>query len=82
MEDRKAKMIEMYEEKTNTTALEALRKQLPERPELIGDGFYNGDLILDVWICPTCRTEYEVFIDEYDYCPHCGQKINWEGKQC
>lgn len=31
----------------------------------------------DTWICPNCEKHYELDYEEYDYCPHCGQKIDW-----
>ena len=35
----------------------------------------------DYWVCPSCREEivYEVHwgLMLCDYCPHCGQEIDW-----
>lgn len=28
-------------------------------------------------LCPNCGEYYEVDYDDYDYCPKCGQKIDW-----
>lgn len=59
-------------------AIEALEKQIPKKPDLIGDGYDdNGNLIYDTWICPCCRTEYELDYYNYKFCPECGQKIDW-----
>lgn len=59
-------------------AIEALEKQIPKKPDLIGDCYDdNGNLIYDAWICPCCRTEYELDYDDYKFCPECGQKIDW-----
>lgn len=48
---------------------------------LHGDGYANGELVYDVVECPACCYE---LTDDYDpeyqyepYCPHCGQKLNW-----
>jgi len=57
-------------------AIEALEKQIPKEPDLIGDGYDdNGNLIYDTWICPCCQTEYELDYDDYKFCPECGQAI-------
>ena len=59
-------------------AIEALEKQIPETPNYEGDGYMNGELIYDTWICPCCGRYYELdYNDDYIYCPHCGQRINW-----
>lgn len=59
------------------TAIEALEKQLPKKPDFEGDGCdQEGNLIYDTWICPNCEEYYEVDYDEYDYCPNCGQRID------
>lgn len=60
------------------TAIEALEKQLPEKPIFEGDGFDElGDIVFDEWLCPLCNARYEVDYQEYDYCPSCGQKLDW-----
>lgn len=59
-------------------AIEALEKQLPEKPIFEGDGFDElGDIVFDEWLCPLCNARYEVDYQEYDYCPSCGQKLDW-----
>lgn len=58
-------------------ATEALKKQIPEKPHLEGDGYAGGQLVYDTWLCPNCGTSYEVDYDDYDYCPNCGQRIDW-----
>ena len=59
-------------------AIQALEKQIPKKPTYEGDGYTpDGKFVLDEWICPCCETRYEVDYDDYDYCPHCGQKIDW-----
>ena len=54
-------------------------KQIAKKPNYEGDGYYNGELILDTWICPNCNKSYEVDYDDYDYCPNCGQHIDHSG---
>ena len=59
-------------------AIEALEKQIPETPNYEGDGYINGELIYDTWICPCCGRHYEIDCnDDYIYCPQCGQRIDW-----
>lgn len=49
-------------------------------PYLKGDGrASDGNIIYDTWYCPNCNAMYELEYDDYDYCPKCGQKIDWEG---
>lgn len=61
---------------------EALHKQVPKYPDFEGDGYDDsGCLIYDTWICPCCDKKYEVEYEEYDYCPNCGQRINWNKEE-
>lgn len=55
---------------------EAREKQIPKTPCIEGDGYADGHLVYDTWICPNCDAEYEIDYDDYDYCPKCGQAIN------
>lgn len=62
-------------------AIAALEKQVPKKPAYEGDGCdKDGNIILDTWICPCCSHKYEVDYDDYQYCPECGQKMDWEEK--
>lgn len=64
--------------KANEMAIEALEKQIPKKPDIEGDGYDpDGNLVYDTWICPACGVSYEIDYDEYDYCPSCGQAIDW-----
>lgn len=58
-------------------AIKALEKQIPEIPDYEGDGYADGFLVYDTWICPSCGRYYEVDYDDYKYCPECGQRIDW-----
>lgn len=55
----------------------ALDRRTAEKPTYEGDGYANGVLVYDTWICPCCEHRYEVDYDDYEYCPKCGQKIDW-----
>lgn len=56
---------------------EAVEKQTARKPDYEGDGYSDGQLVYDTWICPCCGQHYEVDCDRYDYCPNCGQRIDW-----
>ena len=57
--------------------ISALEKQIPKKPDLEADGYVDGYLAYDIWICPCCETRYEVDYDDYKNCPKCGQAIDW-----
>lgn len=57
----------------------ALEKQKAKKPDFEGDGYADGHLVYDTWICPCCGKHYEVDYDDYDFCPNCGQKLDWSG---
>ena len=69
------------EHEENLIAIQALGKQIPKKPTYEGDGYADDHLVYDTWICPCCETRYEVDYEEYDYCPHCGQKIDWSDEK-
>lgn len=56
---------------------EAVENQTARKPDYEGDGYSDGQLVYDTWICPCCGQHYEVDCDRYDYCPNCGQRIDW-----
>ena len=57
---------------------EYCKKEIPQKPTFDGDGYApDGTAVWDEWICPCCGSRYEVDYDEYDYCPNCGQRIDW-----
>lgn len=56
---------------------EARGKQIAKKPYFEGDGYSDGKLVYDTWICPYCGKHFEVDYDDYDYCPECGQAIDW-----
>lgn len=84
-ENRAIKIIESTNFLTNSPdvmeAIEmakvALEKQIPQSPTYEGDGYSNGQLVYDTWVCPCCGQTYEVDYDDYEYCPKCGQHIDW-----
>lgn len=56
---------------------ELVDKETPKKPDYEGDGYSDGELVYDTWICPNCGKSYEVDYEEYERCPHCGQMIDW-----
>lgn len=59
-------------------ALEAIDKQIPKKPDFEGDGYDDsGNLIYDTWICPHCGDRYELDYEVHQYCPVCGQALDW-----
>ena len=58
---------------------ELQERDLAKRPDLEGDGYFDGELIYDTWICPNCGKRYEVYYDDYKFCPNCGQRLKMEG---
>lgn len=59
---------------------EAMEKQTSKEPDYEGDGYSNGQLVYDTWVCPCCEQRYEVDYDNYEYCPKCGQHIDWRNE--
>lgn len=63
-------------------AISALKKQIPKKPDYEGDGYdENGNIIYDTWICPNCNHNYEADYDDYDFCPNCGQALDWSDEE-
>ena len=49
-----------------------------KKPDYEGDGYDNeGNIIYDTWVCPNCEEHYEVDYANYDFCPKCGQRLDW-----
>ena len=57
-------------------AIQAIEKQIPLKPQLESDGYSDGELVYDTWICPKCGEDYEIDFHDYKYCPECGQRID------
>lgn len=36
------------------SAVSLLEKRIPKKPQLEGDGYADGQLVYDTWICPAC----------------------------
>jgi DNA-directed RNA polymerase subunit RPC12/RpoP len=57
-----------------------LDKAEPKTLSYEGDGYADGYMVYDTAICPECGRYFEVYYEEhYNYCPTCGQKLDWSG---
>lgn len=60
-------------------ALEAMEKQIPKKPTMWGDGYVDGEIIMESYECPNCACIYDFDIDgKLKFCSECGQAILWE----
>lgn len=55
--------------------MDLVERDTEKEPQYEGDGYSEGEMVYDIWICPNCGTKYEVDYDDYDFCPDCGQRI-------
>ena len=55
-----------------------VKKEIPQKPDFVSDGYAYGFPVYDTWICPSCGTIYDIYSSDYDYCPNCGQRIEWD----
>ena len=60
------------------SAIKSLEKQVPKKPNQIHDVYENGHPYYE-YVCDECGN----VIDEYedDFCPNCGQAIDWEDEE-
>lgn len=75
---KKANMLLKQYEDTSLTPeqiRELKERDTAKEPQYEGDGYSEGEMVYDTWICPNCGTKYEVDYDDYDFCPNCGQRI-------
>ena len=55
--------------------IKRIGKRIPKKPDVSA---YNEDGSLLMYKCPSCASPYDVDYDgQYDYCPKCGQAIDW-----
>lgn len=56
--------------------MELKERDEAKSPDYEGDGYDgDGNIIYDIWICPNCGEKYEVYYDDYKFCPECGQRL-------
>lgn len=59
--------------------MQALEKQIPQKPNLQGDGYADGELVYDYAECPVCGCDFEEESNCWGckFCPDCGQALDW-----
>ena len=74
-----AKKKDMYLDIGKMEVLQlGLEKLVPDKPEMESDGYCpDGNPVWD-YLCPRCRYNFEE--NETNYCPQCGQAIDWRTK--
>ena len=60
---------------------EAVEKQKPKEPYYEGDGYADGHIVYNTWICPNCGERYGVDCEHYEHYPKCGQAISRESEE-
>lgn len=61
---------------------ELVDKSKPMKLFYEGDGYVDGELCYDTAICQNCGRHFERFYDEHaNYCPTCGQRLDWEDEE-
>lgn len=62
--------------------ISALENRIPQKADISGDSCdKDGNLIYDTYDCPNCHTSYEMEYEKYDYCPSCGQALDWNNNK-
>ena len=57
---------------------EIVKKEIPRSPIRCGYWYDPDRSQVHVgWKCSNCGTKYRVYYADYDYCPHCGQRIDF-----
>ena len=65
--------------KAKELAIEALRKQIPQKADTKHQTWYGIITRLETFVCPNCKGSlYDEKRNVYhNYCPDCGQAIDW-----
>lgn len=65
-----------WQDEMSEVAISAIEKQIPKKP--IITKFDNGAELINCGVCVMCSH----ITRAVDYCPHCGQRIDWtEGEE-
>lgn len=68
-------MSKSKEEEILEDVTKIIEKQIPKKPDVSA---YNEDGSLLMYKCPSCASSYDIDYDgQFDYCPKCGQLIDW-----
>ena len=69
----------LYEWLKNDKYEMVVNREFPMKIEYESDGCREGEELYDIAICPDCGRRFETDYEEhYEYCPSCGQKLDWE----
>lgn len=77
--DNEEPQIGAYNTEVLKKAIDALEYRIPKKPHKVHDMYENGHPYY-VYVCDECGN----VIDEYedDFCPNCGQAIDWDEIDC
>lgn len=74
------KYLEQYSQYATRKAVQiAIDKQIPQTPDLWGDGYSDGKLVYDMYDCPSCGKSFELYYEQTKCCKECGQRFDWTG---
>lgn len=74
-EERDYAQFPKYVREAIKIAISAIERQIPKKPKNYTIDCH-GYMIYDCE-CPNCKTEHKEMY-AFAYCPHCGQKIDWQ----
>ena len=60
--------------------LPSIKPQEPKTVIYSGDGYADGFMVYDMAECPNCGRKFEYGDETWNcnFCPDCGQALNWE----
>lgn len=62
--------------------ISALEKQTPKKPTLWGDGYADGELIMESYECPECGCIYDFDTNgKLKFCSECSQALDWSNTE-
>lgn len=64
---------------TLKVARSAMKRLIPANPSLwCGD---DNSLVYDMYDCPNCDNSYKLDHGKHEFCPKCGQALEWEDSE-
>lgn len=76
------KRIELPQQFDIELLRELVNKEMPRYVNYEYDGYADGCPVYDIAHCPECGRYFEADREEhYNYCPDCGQKLDWEFRE-
>lgn len=72
------KYLEQHSQYATRKAVQfAIDKQTPQVPHIWGDGYSDGELVYDMYDCPSCGKSFELYYEQTKCCKECGQRFDW-----